>query len=50
MKSPSQIIADEVGAVKAATILAALRGKGWEVVRKPLPQPSFSEDNWAAGF
>lgn len=32
VKSPSEIIADEVGAVKAATVLAALRGQGWEVV------------------
>lgn len=34
VKSPSEIIADEVGAAKAHTILAALRGQGWEVARK----------------
>lgn len=34
MNSPDQIIAAEVGTLKSAIILAALRGQGWEIVRK----------------
>lgn len=41
--TPDQIIAEEVGSTKAAIILAALRDRGWEVVRVmptvPYPQP-----------
>lgn len=33
--TPDQIIAEEVGSTKAAIILAALRERGWEVVRVP---------------